>query len=82
MARRPSQAVTDPSPRVAECRARVEEYKRVGVDPLVLEQAVYELQAAVAAAPVAGPPAVQAEPAEESQPAPAAVPSAVPTSEE
>lgn len=48
---------------VTQCRARVDELKRTGVEPSVLEMAVEELQAAVAAAPdmPAPPPPVQVE---------------------
>lgn len=52
---------------VARCRARVEAYKRDGVDPARLVAAVEDLQAAVAEAPDLPPPPLPPAPIEETE---------------
>jgi len=63
---------------VTRCRARVDTYKREGVDPHVLEQAVEDLQAAVAAAPDMPPPPPPPAPVEDEDPDDESEPTASP----
>jgi hypothetical protein len=63
---------------VTRCRQRVDDYKREGVDPHVLELAVEELQAAVAAAPDMPPPPPPPAPVEDEDPDADTAPTASP----